>query len=57
MITDLYKFIPPSTDNDRVLRIGRESDTRDPFSVTLVSDCEFAVAERVPQFNSSVTRS
>ena len=40
----LDQLIPASADNHWILRVWREADTRNPLSMTLVSDREFAVS-------------
>lgn len=55
-MTYLHELIPSRADNDRVLRVGGESNTGDPLSVTLIGYGEFAVSQRIPQLNGSVTR-
>jgi len=54
---NLDQLIPTRADNDRVLRIWAESDTRNPFRVTLLSDGELAVSESVPELDGAVSRS
>lgn len=55
--TYLDNLVPSSADNDGVLGVGAEPDARNPFSVTLLGDCVFAVAESVPELDGSVARS
>jgi len=47
--------IPSSRDDDRVLR--RESNTADPFSVSLILNGVLALSEGIPEFDSLVSRS
>jgi hypothetical protein len=51
----LDKSIPSSRDNDRVGGVGRETDTADPFTMSLFGDGEFAVAEGIPEFDCFVS--
>ena len=44
----LDQLVPASTDDHRVLRIGREADAGDPVGVALVGDGILAVAQSVP---------
>lgn len=53
---NLNQFVPTSGDDDRVLWVGGESHTRNPFGVSLVSDGKLAVTEGVPELNALVTR-
>lgn len=46
--TYLDEFVPTRRNDDRVLGVGAESHTGDPFGVSLVSDGELAVAKGVP---------
>lgn len=52
----LDQLIPSSADNHRVLRVGRESNARNPVGVALVGDGEFAVSKSVPQLDGSIAR-
>ena len=52
--TYLDNFIPPRADNDRVLVIGTKPHTANPLGVTLISDCEFAVSECIPQLDRTI---
>lgn len=54
--TYLDELVPAGGDNDWVLRVGREADTRDPLLVALVGDGELAVAQGVPQLDGPITR-
>ena len=56
LLTDLDKLVPSGADDDGVLRIGTEPDTRHPLRVALISDGKLAIAEGVPQFDGAVTR-
>ena len=55
MLTDLDQLVPTAAYNYRVLRVGAESDARNPFGVSLLGDGEFAVAEGVPQLDSTIS--
>lgn len=52
----LDDLVPTSGNNDRVHRVGRESNARDPLGVTVLGDVEFAFTQGVPQLDSSVSR-
>lgn len=47
--------IPSGGDDDGILNIRRESNTRDPFSVSIFFDGEFALTETVNNTNNSET--
>jgi hypothetical protein len=53
--TYLDELVPAGGDNDSVLGVGREADTRDPLRVALIGDGELAVTEGVPQLDGAVT--
>jgi hypothetical protein len=55
-MTYLNKFVPPGTNNDRVLRVRTEPHARDPFSVAFFGDGEFAVSESVPELDGTIAR-
>ena len=53
--TYLHKLIPSTRDNNWILGIWAEADTRHPVSVSLVGDSELAVTQGVPQLDRTVT--
>jgi len=55
-LPNLDQFVPTGGDDDWVLRIWAESDTRNPLRVTLLGDGEFAVSQCVPELDSLVAR-
>jgi hypothetical protein len=46
--THLDDLIPTGRDDDGDNGVGGESDTRDPFRVTIVNNVELALSEGVP---------
>jgi len=46
--THLDDLVPTSGNNDGDDGVGGESDTRDPFRVTIVNNVELALSEGVP---------
>ena len=56
IVAHLDKLVPPSADNDRILRIRAEPYARNPLGMTLVGDGKFAVSQSVPEFDCAVTR-
>jgi len=54
-LPDLDKSVPSGRHDDGIGRVGRETHTTDPFTVSLFGDGEFAVAEGVPEFNCLVS--
>jgi hypothetical protein len=50
----LDKSVPSSRNDNWVGRIGGETHTTDPFSMTFFCDGEFAVSEGIPEFNGLV---
>jgi len=56
-LPDLDQLVPTRANNDWVLRVWAESDTRNPLRVTLLSDGEFAVSKGVPEFDGTVAGS
>jgi len=53
---NLDQLIPTCAHNDGILRVGGESDARDPIGMALIGDREFAVSQGVPQLDGSVSR-
>ena len=54
--THLDKLVPAGGDNDWVLWVRAEAHARDPLGVALLGNGVLAVAEGVPQLDSSVAR-
>ena len=54
--TDLDELVPAAGNNDGVLGVGAEADTRNPLSVALLRDGVLAVAEGVPELDGAVAR-
>jgi len=54
-LPNLDKLVPSAADNDWVLGVGAESHAGNPFGVSLVGNGEFAVAEGVPQLDSTIS--
>ena len=54
--TNLNILIPTCRYDDGVQWVRAEPHTRDPLSVPLVSDCEFAVSQRVPELDCPIPR-
>jgi hypothetical protein len=54
-LPNLDQLVPTRADNNRVLRIWAESNTGNPFRVTLLGDGELAVSEGVPELDGSVS--
>jgi hypothetical protein len=55
-IPDLNNLVPTTGNDERVGRVGRETDTGDPFRVTIFGDVEFALTKGVPHLDALVTR-
>jgi len=55
-LPNLDNLVPSTRNNDRVCRVRRETDTRDPFSVAILSNVVLALSESVPQLDGFVTR-
>ena len=55
-IPDLDELIPTTGNDDRVSRVRRETNTRNPFRVTIFSDVILALTEGVPQLDGLITR-
>ena len=55
--TYLDESVPSSRDDNWVGWIGGETHTADPFSMTFFRNCEFAVSEGIPEFDSLVPTS
>lgn len=55
-IPDLDDAIPTSRDNEGDLEVRAETDTADPFLVTIFLDGVFALTKSVPQVDGSVAR-
>jgi len=53
-LPDLNKLVPSTADNDRVLRVGAESNARNPVTVSLLGDRELAVTKSVPELDGAV---
>ncbi len=56
MCSHLHKLVPAAANNDRVLRIGRESDARNPIGMSFVGDSELAVTKSVPELDGAIAR-
>ena len=52
--TNLDEFVPSSGDDDRIGRVGAETNTGHPLGVTLVSNGELAVTESIPEFDGAI---
>ncbi len=52
--TYLDHLIPPSTDDNGVLRVRAEPHARYPLSMSFLCDGVFAVTEGVPQLNRPI---
>lgn len=52
----LDELVPAGAHNDRILRVGGESDARHPLGVAFVGDGVLAVTKSVPQLDGSVAR-
>jgi hypothetical protein len=55
-IPNLYNLIPTTRNNDGSSRVRRETNTRDPFGVTVFGDVVLAFTKSVPQLDGLVTR-
>ena len=55
-IPDLDELIPTTGDDERVSRVRRETNTRNPLRVTIFSDVILALTESVPQLDRLITR-
>jgi hypothetical protein len=55
-IPNLNKLIPTTGNDERVSRVRRETNTRNPFRVTIFSDVILALTEGVPELDGLITR-
>jgi hypothetical protein len=55
-IPDLNELIPTTGNDERVSRVRRETNTRDPFRVTIFGDVILALTQGVPELDGLVTR-
>jgi hypothetical protein len=55
-IPDLDELVPTTRNDDRVGRVGGETDTRDPFGVTIFGDVVLALTQGVPELDRLITR-
>jgi hypothetical protein len=55
-IPDLNKLIPTTGNDERVSRVRRETNTRNPFGVTIFSDVVLTLTEGVPELDRLITR-
>jgi len=55
-IPDLDELIPTTGNDERVSRVRRETNTRNPLRVTIFSDVILALTESVPQLDRLITR-
>lgn len=54
-IPNLDDLVPTTGDDDRVGRVGREANARNPVRVTVLSELELALAKSVPELDGLVT--
>ena len=54
-IPDLDDLVPTTRDDDRVGRVGGETNARDPVAVTIFGQLELAFTKSVPQLDGLVT--
>ena len=57
MLAYLNELVPSRRDDDRILWIGAEANTRDPVGVPFFGDGKFAVTKSVPQLDRTIARS
>jgi len=55
-IPDLDELIPTTGNDERVSRVRRETNTRNPFRVTIFGDVVLALTEGVPELDGLITR-
>jgi hypothetical protein len=55
-IPDLNNLIPTTGNDERVGRVGRETNAGNPFRVTVFGDVELALTKSVPHLDGLVTR-
>jgi len=55
-IPNLDELIPTTGNDERVSRVRRETNTRNPFRVTIFGDVVLALTEGVPELDGLITR-
>jgi len=55
-IPDLDELIPTTRNDERVSRVRRETNTRNPFGVTIFGDVVLALTQGVPELDGLITR-